>query len=122
MSTTVTVSLDVSNEQLSKDVKKDIATAFPTDESKEKASTDVAHAIDVNDPVVKKRADEDVKALAETIRSIRASFVAVEADLVRFDGAEFKDSDGVHIELEKKWQPIIQAGFRCLYTLFRTFD
>ncbi|KZT05995.1 uncharacterized protein LAESUDRAFT_209398 [Laetiporus sulphureus 93-53] len=106
MSPTTIITLSSSTDQIEKEAKKDVAAAFPDEASKEKAGQDLSKTL--NDPEVKKRAYEDVKSLAKTIREIRAGFVKVAGDFVGFDAAEFKDKNGTVIQLGKKWRPYIQ--------------
>lgn len=104
------MSVDISKPpaQIIQDAKNDLNTAFPSDNDKLNAGNKLIEAL--NNPEVKKKAYDDVKTLATTIRNIRKGFIDVAGTLVGFDGAAFKDKNGVVIKLGPKWSPYIKVS------------
>lgn len=106
------MSVDINKpvEQVLADAKKDVDKAFPTEQAKTEAGDKLQNSLN-NDPEVKKKAYDDVKALADTIVKIRKGFVDVASTLVGFDSAQYKDKDGNLIQLGPTWRPYIKASY-----------
>lgn len=117
------MSVDISKpvEQMRAEAKKDLDKALPTEQAKTEAGDKLQNALN-NDPEIKKKAYEDVKVLAETIRNIRAGFIIVSGTLVGFDAAKYKDKDGNLIQLGPTWSPYIKVGNILNWTCVRTLD
>lgn len=103
----MSVDLNKTPEQIKEDATKDVQAALLDGESNEKARNAVIEAL--KDPEAQKKAYEDVKALATTIRDIRAGFIEVAGDLIGFDSVEFKDVNGNIIKLGSQWAPHIKV-------------
>jgi len=103
----MTVDISKPADQVLADARKDVQQALPDEASKNAAGDKLSDSLQ-NDPVVKKKAYEDVKHLATTIRDIRVGFIKVASDLVGFDAAEFKDTKGQVIKLGPSWKPYIK--------------
>lgn len=102
MSTTID---SKSSDQAGKDAEKEINNAFPDDQSKEEAAKRLADTL--TQPEVKKAAYDDIKVLANTIRSIRTNFLKVKGELLQFDNEKFKDTSGELIQLTPEWSGYI---------------
>lgn len=99
-------------DQTQRDAEKEINNAYPDDASKEAAADTLAGSF--AQPDVKRSAEEDVKTLADTIRSIRENFLKVNGDLLKFDNEKFKDTSGKAIALAPEWSTYIKVRRKVL--------
>jgi hypothetical protein len=86
-----------------------VYAALSTDTKKEAAA--IAFSASLNSEEVKKRAYEDVKELAQTVRGIRAMFGNIDVTLVSFDNKKFKDKDGKELQLSPEWRERMNVSF-----------
>ena len=90
------------------DVTHDVHTAQLDDATTAQLSEALIAAL--NDPAMKKKSYEGVKALAAKLREGRATFVKIAGGFSAFDDAKVKDNNGNVIQLGSKWQPYIKVS------------
>lgn len=78
-------------------------------EAKQENAAD-AFTTSLNSEVVKKRAYDDVKELAKTIREIRTRFSTINLSLLGFDNEKFKDENGKVLQLGGEWKKRIDVS------------